>query len=181
MDPFTDISQLVSGEKKIIDLGSGRSDFIPSLIEECVTAGGDCSGLHAVDFSYIETKATSSATARNLGSYLFRYPDNFHGQLFQQLDIQLQGQKILFDEAVSSSSLMYVLEKAPIEECELILSQILGHLSPQGYLRIWKDGHGDWERVFQKIHPFLKEQLIAGEISNYSLPLPNWDAFVLAK
>jgi hypothetical protein len=181
--PFTDTSELVSGLKTVVDLGSGRSDFIPTLIEECMAAGGDCSGLHAVDFSYITIHARPSAArfAGHVDSFVARYPANFHGQLFQELDVQVRGQKILFDEAVSSSSLMYVLMKAPTEECELILSRILGHLSRKGHLRIWKDGHGDWEPAFHKIRPFLERQLSAGEVSNYSLPLPDRDSFVIVK
>jgi hypothetical protein len=185
IEPFPDFSEFISGRKNIVDLGSGESDFIPTLLDKCVAAGGMCSGLHAVDQSYSKIKAQVQDAphffTRGVTSSIARYPANFHGQLFQELDIRVEGERVLFDQAVSSSSLIYVLKAAALPECEIIFSRILDHMARRGHLRFWKDGHGDLPAVFQKIEPYLNRLLSAGEISNYSTLSEDIDVFVLVK
>lgn len=161
--PKFSLRRALAGESKILSLGEGDSDFIKTLIDHRRDQGlsiNEITTFHAVDLQFQHISA------------FYRFA--FHEQAFQHLDIRNQkGERIQFDEIISSWSLSFVLnESDPIERAHL-LDKIMDHLAPGGVVRIWPPP----VRVKSDLQKWIRKMSQEGEIVNWWLG----EAFVFQK
>ncbi len=163
------LDDVLAGRKSVLNLGEGNSDFTATILAHRakLVAQPDM-GVHAVDQAYIhafDPKESSLSDFQILN--LMRFPNNYHGQVFQNLQIRDDhGRVLFFDEAVSAFSLNFVLAKAKSnEERVKILRSILKTLKPAGYLRFWPYFNED-DKV---LRPLLAELFDSKEIANFSI------------
>lgn len=116
----------------ILSLGEGYSDFISTLKK------ADPQGqFYAVD-------------ALVLGEDSEPY---YLTQKFQRLDLRDgQGQRLQFDEIVSSYAINFVFNRSPVEESVQTMEEIFKHLKVGGVLRLWPRGAEErWLRIIPEM------------------------------
>jgi len=132
--PIYDENAIVQGKRTVMSLGEGDANYISTLIDRKVVAGGSSEGLHAVDLQYLEPK--SSVLKNNYAMVTGRYRSQYHGGFYQNMDIrQKDGGRLQVDEMVSTYSLTFVLQQAGKAEQRTILLNLLAHLKPGGVIR----------------------------------------------
>lgn len=160
----SNIISITKGEKSLLSLGEGKSNFIKMLIEQAQFKRqiDTIDNIQAVDIIFDQP---ANHFSRNNPTFKFIMENraNYHGSTFQKLS-QLShiGGVDKFDEIISSWSLNFVLDEQP----ETIIPIIENFLKKGGYLRIFPI---DSETVYKnKLLPILNSLLDKEIISNFT-------------
>lgn len=152
------------------------------------------SNIHAVDVSYPDHDEQGNITdnrkadAGNLAEtttydehmveLIQQYPNNYHSQLFQNLDIKApDGQQKKFTKIISSHSLNYVLSNKNLSENTRleIVKKIIGHMAPGAVLMIFPMTLNDTDEFTKKFYQFLADLNKANEIHDYTVQMGSLD------
>lgn len=144
--PF-DHEAILRGTRSVVSLGEGGSDFIETILGYRRRSGLPAGGVHAVDIAYSDPALLAHFTRHhpeaeeireNVQRRLQAFPDRYHGQSFESLDIRDErGRRVRFDELVSSHALLYVLWKSEPAVQDAILQRMAEHAKPGARLRMW--------------------------------------------
>lgn len=138
--PAFDLTTIINGQKSVLSLGEGQSNFILELLkqnEPKVQNEAIVARPTAVDIDYV--RKTSKALAR----VPLKFRPQYVGQYFQKLDIRTaDGKRVQFDEMVSAWSLTFLVEHMvgklnDLDGAVQMMKTILDHIKPGGVLRIW--------------------------------------------
>lgn len=126
------IELIRTGKLALMSLGEGYSPFVESLLES--TEPDHRIHIHATDVAY-----SPAFLSRQL-NFLKMFPDNYHAQAFQDLNIvdPVSGHRLMFDVIVSSFAFSYVVhQSSQTHEIQGILKRVLSHLKPGGVFIFW--------------------------------------------
>lgn len=157
--PRFDFTGAKNGQVSVVSLGEGDGNLIFRLNQETTSLGRNPPH-HAVDVAFAE-----SVSIRPNQRAMVRFPNNYHSQTFQIMNLlDEKGDRLLFDEAVSSHSFSYVLKRyfrwGEFEMARTSLRNVLDHLKPGGIFRSWalRGVKGSLDRHLPELLEEFKQQ-----------------------
>jgi hypothetical protein len=174
--PSFDTSSIIKGEKSLLSLGEGESQFVLTLLRarRRWSHQTQLPTIMAVDAAYIpgiKNKIDISTEINPMKFFGTEFGGNYKGFLYQNLDIRdANGNTVHFDYIISRNSLSFVLSGTPrLQEAKEILDKVVDHLNPGGLLILMPLSMKDR----QKLEPLLVDLRTRGIIQNYSTIAPH--------
>lgn len=159
--PFK-VEDFITGDRSILSMGEGGSNFIKILLKKAARKRGRysyISNIHAVDVAY--QNPTKFIPSSSVVKFIKEHPHNYHAASFENLDLRWgDGKLVQFDEIISSFSLYLTVYNNP----RLIEMLILLHLKPMGVMRLYPFGNSNYAVIKPTLEKMYKNNLI----SNYS-------------
>src|SRR5262249_36966296 len=139
------VNSILDGKESILSLGESRSDAMGKLIDSRFASH---KGIAAVDNIDSVDILFDPAKKPNTPSYAKKYPKNYHGQYFQELNLRNpDGTRKMYDEIFSSWAFDFIAQKAPEQEVRTSLLRVLSHLKKDGSFKVWPMGRSGFDRL----------------------------------
>lgn len=136
----TRMMKAILGAQSFLSLGEGYSELVFKMLSQSKVSG--TKNIHAVDAIYADDFAVEAGKMNLKSDQIVKankekYPPNYHGQLFHQLDIKgSDGKRMKFDTVFSSYSVNMVMSYATKKETEIIFEKIFEHTNSEGVIFI---------------------------------------------